>query len=192
MGGNILFAWVPRPHSPTITELIEDAYQKYKKLMFSTAKNYTQNISDQEDIVQTSLERLLKIFSNLDASKCCITAGYIVYVYTVRSVSIDLLRRKMREAKSFSNFQTSDILVDALGNAKPLDDLLVSLDHSDQLKALWSRVPEEVRILLEGKYIFELSDMELAILLGCKPSSIRMKLTRARRQAAKILLERDA
>lgn len=185
-----MFAWVSRPHSPTITELIEDAYQKYKKLMFSTAKNYTQNISDQEDIVQTSLERLLKIFSNLDASKCCITAGYIVY--TVRSVSIDLLRRKMREAKSFSNFQTSDILVDALGNAKPLDDLLVSLDHSDQLKALWSRVPEEVRILLEGKYIFELSDMELAILLGCKPSSIRMKLTRARRQAAKILLERDA
>lgn len=43
---------------------VEEIYQKYKRLMFSTAGKYTKNLADQEDIVQTSLERLIKILSD--------------------------------------------------------------------------------------------------------------------------------
>ena len=39
------------------------------------------------------------------------------------------------------------------------------------------------RILLSGKYVFCHSDAELAQNLGCAPSSIRMKITRAKRKA---------
>lgn len=48
--------------------------------------------------------------------------------------------------------------------------------------------PEE-RVLLEGKYLLHRSDAELAEILGCQTDSVRMKLTRARRTALKMLRE---
>lgn len=45
-------------------------------------------------------------------------------------------------------------------------------------------------MVLEGRYFLELSDDELARQFGCKPGSIRVKLTRARRNALKIMLEK--
>ena len=46
--------------------------------------------------------------------------------------------------------------------------------------------PQE-RALLEGKYILAQSDKELAADFKCKPDSIRMKLTRARRKLLDIM-----
>ena len=184
-----MFAWIHNPDAFDNSRIVEEIYQKYKKLMFSTARKFTQNILDQEDIVQTALEKLIKIFSNLDPSDCCITASYIVY--TVRSVSIDFLRKWGRESEiliSMGDIQDAELGQIQIG---ALDDLLVSLDRSERLNYLWTKVPAKTRILLEGKYIYRLSDKELAIIVGCKPSAVRMKLTRARRQAAKILSERD-
>ena len=48
---------------------------------------------------------------------------------------------------------------------------------------------EEEKQLLYGKYLMDLSDAELAQMLGCKPSSVRMKLTRARRAFVEKLRE---
>ena len=49
--------------------------------------------------------------------------------------------------------------------------------------------PTKGKILLEGKYILGLSDEELAAEFDCSPNSIRMKLTRARRQVIKLVKE---
>lgn len=59
----------------------------------------------------------------------------------------------------------------------------------DEFGRAWMALPEETRSLLAGKYLLGLSDAELAEQYGCRPDSIRMKLTRARRQALKILRE---
>lgn len=45
-------------------------------------------------------------------------------------------------------------------------------------------------MVLEGRYFLGLTDEELAQLFGCKPGSVRVKLTRARRNALKIMLEK--
>ena len=46
---------------------------------------------------------------------------------------------------------------------------------------------EDEQQLLMGKYLMDLSDAELAQTLVCKASSIRMRLTRARRTFIKKL-----
>ena len=168
-------------------KFVEEIYQKYKKLMFFTAGKYTANLSDQEDIVQTALERLLKIFSKQDTSDCCISANYIVF--TIRSVAIDFLRKQGRESEHLISIENEQVEAMAKTDGS-LDDLLLSLERSERLKDLWKKLPEVDRIVLEGKYIFDLTDQELAGILKCKPSGIRMKLTRARRRAAKLLSER--
>ena len=70
-----------------------------------------------------------------------------------------------------------------------MDEYLMARERSDRLRTIWPRLGEEDRLLLEGKYLRECSDRELAQLLGCRVDSIRMKLTRARRRALKRMTE---
>lgn len=156
--------------------------------MFSTAEKYTENISEQEDIVQSALERLLKIASDTSRPKCYFSASYVVF--TVRSVSIDFQRKRDRDS-AFLAGQKGVLSIEAVRADGSIDDLLSAMEHSERLMTLWPQIPDEDRILLEGKYIFDLTDKELAGILGSKPDGIRMRLVRARRRAAKFLSERN-
>lgn len=167
---------------------IEEIYLKYKRLMYATASRFTQNTEDQKDIVQMALERLIKIFSAPGVNKRCISAGYIVF--TIRSVSIDFLRKQSREMEHCISIE-DDRLAEITTTEASMDDLLLRSDSDKELWGLWSKLSAEDRILLEGKHILDLTDEELANILKCKTASIRMKLTRARRRAAKLLSERN-
>lgn len=183
-----LIAWAfSGPGGPDNSNSVEELYLKYKRLMFATAGKYTENSADQEDIVQTALERLIKIFSVSGPQGRCISAAYIVT--TVRSVSIEFLRRQGLETKYFVSME-GEQYEQAVGTTETMDKLMMLSEDASQLWAIWPQLPDEDRILLEGKYILEYSDQELAVILKCKPNSIRMKLTRARRRALKLLPER--
>jgi len=168
---------------PSEEDFVVQIYNQYKNLMFSTAQKYTSNIADQEDIVQTSLERLIRIFSDVPPSKYCISATYIVY--TVRSVSIDFLRKQGKDTAYCISLE-DDCLEEMEKASETLDNSITLSENAVQLKQIMSKLSEEERILLNGKYILDQTDKELAIILGCKPSSIRMKLTRARQRAMKL------
>ena len=55
------------------------------------------------------------------------------------------------------------------------------------LSAVLDEISNDDRVLLEGKYILQYSDATLAMMLHCKTGSIRMKLTRARRNALNLM-----
>ncbi len=173
---------------PVYQPNIEEIYIKYKRLMYATASKFTHNEEDQKDIVQTAMERLIKIFSVPGAKKRCISGGYIVF--TIRSVAIDFLRKQNRETKRCISME-DDRLAEIAATEGSLDDLLLRSDSKERLWSLWSKLSAEDRMLLEGKYILDLTDEELAGILDCKTASVRMKLTRARRRAVKLLSERN-
>ena len=62
-------------------------------------------------------------------------------------------------------------------------------ERQEELLTAFQEMREEEKQLLYGKYLMDLSDAELAQMLGCKPSSVRMKLTRARRTFVEKLRE---
>ena len=62
----------------------------------------------------------------------------------------------------------------------------IKLEH---LRNMWAKLPVEDRLLLEQKYVLDWSDAELAASLGIKPQSVRMRLTRAKRNAIHHLKE---
>lgn len=176
-------------HKPNSQKKVEELYSKYKRLMFATAGKFTANMDDQEDIVQTVLEQLVKIFSENTASKRCISAGYIVFM--VRSAAIDLLRKQSREAQHSFGVE-DDKFAELAGTTETLEELLLPSDSADRLQAIWPELSHEDQLLLEGRYMLDRTDQELADILNCKLSSIRMKLTRARRRAIKLLSERKS
>lgn len=165
---------------------MEQLYLDFERLMFSKVKSFVSNPADQEDLIQECLINLMKKIETIRKMPRCVLSGYIVI--TIRNTAIDYLRRQARKAEEASlekwaeesDFEPED-------ETLPLDDFMIQGELREQFAALWPRLPEEDHILLEGKYILGLTDAELAQTLGCKVSSVRMKLTRARRKALKLL-----
>lgn len=159
---------------------LEELFQNYQRLMFRTVQKYISSPADQKDIMQDSMEKLIKKVSTLRAMARCSLPSYIVY--TIRSTSIDFLRRQKRNVERTVSLDTPEFSeMEAVDS--PLDDLMVSREQFAHLQKVWPDLSEEERTLLKGRYILGYTDNDLASRLGCQPSSIRMKLTRARRRA---------
>lgn len=165
-------------------QYMEGLYHQFKRLMFATAGKYAADPDDREDLVQSALVRLVKKLPTLRTMERCAQASYIVF--TVRSVAIDALRKGGRQLQGTSLEEEALQVPD---EAPTMDEYLLARERVDRLRAIWPKLGEEDRLLLEGKYLRDCSDRELAQLLGCRADSIRMKLTRARRRALKWMTE---
>lgn len=173
--------------SPSDKEFIIQLYQNYNRLMFSVAKRYVSDYVVCEDVVQESLEKLIKKVEVLRPMECCVLAGYIVS--TVRNTAINYLKLEgniQKHQSSLEDWQENE----RISGKYSLDDLLVLIEQKSKLQMIWLLLSQEDRLLLEGKYILGYSDSELALQIGCKPDSIRMKMTRARRRAFDLMSDK--
>ena len=180
-----LFAVIPEEASDS--EYIVWLYDTYHRLMFATAGRYLSNPSDREDMVQESLYDLLRSAKTVRAVAKKALPSYIVT--TVRNAAIDFLRKQggsQEQRLSLDDEETGKFLAPI----SPEDSFLI-LSRKEQLSAVWQKLSPTDQLLLEWKYIFGFSDRDLALRLDCKPESIRMKLTRARRRALHILKEQE-
>lgn len=165
---------------PDDQEFLIKLYQDYHLLMFSTAGKYTSNAHDKEEIVQSALVKLVENVDRLRTLECCALTTFVVIL--TRNVAINYLRHLnviQKHAYPLSE-QDSAALADDFSS---LDELVILRDRVSALERIWPQLSEQEQLLLSGKYILGLSDAELAQLVGCKSSSVRMKLTRARRNA---------
>lgn len=160
----------------------------YKRLMFSTARKYTANCSDQEDIVQNALVALMKKISVIRPLPSYILAGYVVS--TVRNTAKNHLKWQSRQ-RSHCDSLEDESFMEPPTDTPSLDELMILAERRERLAELWSHLSEEDRILLVGKYIWGYTDKELATQLKCRVDNIRMRLSRARRRALKLLNERE-
>ena len=79
---------------PQDRNFIMQLYLEYEKLLFSTAWKFTSSHHDAEEIVQDSLERLIRKTSVLRQLERCTLVAYIVS--TVRNTAINHLRKAGR------------------------------------------------------------------------------------------------
>lgn len=173
---------------PSDSEFMLWLYAEFKGLMYATAQKYICSSCTREDIVQDSLTKLIQKVDTLRLMEHCVLASYIVS--TIRNTAINQLRTE-RQEKNYQADLLDGSLPDLPDQAFSIDELLILKEKRTGLSQIWSRLLPVDQVLLEGKYILGYSDAELAAQLGCKASSIRMKLTRARRNALKLLTEQE-
>ena len=137
----------------------------------------------QEDIVQESLRKLIEKTSLLRRFQRPILASYIVS--TVRNTSIDYLKMWQEEKDRLVNLD--DLTSQEVRNSQSIDETLILQEEMEHLKKVWSKLDTETRMVLEGKYILGYDNEKISQLLGCRPSSVRMRLTRARRKALELM-----
>ena len=168
-------------------EFMVHLYTKYENLLFYTAQRYISERGSVEDVVQESLVKLHEKIRTIKPMPEIVLASYIRS--TVRNTAINILKSTgYEEDRQISTENIIDVMDE---HALSLDTLMQISRYRELLSKIWPELSKEEQFLLEGKYILGYSDRELSTELCCQPSSVRMKLTRARRHALSILASRE-
>ena len=165
---------------------MEDLYRRHDRLMYFIAGKYTANAQKREDIVQTAVVSLLRKEATLRRLPPYAQINYIAAA--VRNTAINALKREQKELDRCISLEdlTETFPTQFMPSAEAIT---LEKELQKDLLAVFQEMKEDEQQLLMGKYLMDLSDAELVQTLGCKPSSIRMKLTRVRRVFAEKLRE---
>lgn len=173
-------------------QFMTELYNKYIRLMYYIAKKWTSHPEEQEDIIQEALTKLVEKVGRLRELDEPRRANYISH--TVRNTAIKYLEKKSRESRALLDIDISQLNYACSDEYFSLDEQFIQKEWREEFRRIWDQLPERERLLLEGKYIFGESNEEIAQWMNCRPASVRMALTRARRMVLKELTrgEEDA
>lgn len=173
--------------NPDDQEYLHNIYEQYKEIMCKTAQKYATEYSAIEDLVHDSIVKLIPKVGKLRTLEQYALGAYIVY--TVKNTAKNYLRRQSTSANIISQDEFEDFNI-ASNEISPEETLLLS-EKTDEFHQIWVKLSQEYQEILWGKYILDMSNEKLGAMLDLKPDSVRMKLTRARRQAIKMLKEEN-
>ena len=154
----------------------ESLYLKYRKHMKYIAIKILGDEQLAEDAVHNAFLKILNHLNKFQNIDCQETRNLIVII--IRSVSIDMYRKRKRE------FENTDILQ---------NDISVEIDFSmievaDILNEI-DVLPDIYKDILLLKVEYGYKDREIAKLLGLKIDTVSKRLERARKQLKKQLNE---
>ena len=172
-----------RPEKVGDRAFLEALLARYGRLMYWAVREYTNDPEDQSDIMQDTMEKLVGKVAELRTKKEKDLPGYLTAM--ARWSALNFLKTK--GGRQEREVELPEELEEIWPEEAPSAEEVVLLSETAGLaRAILAELPEEPRELLRGKYILELSNEELARDLGCRPQSVRMKLTRARRLALEV------
>lgn len=174
---------------PNEPDFMTRLYFEYERLMFYIAGQYTPDVFLREEIVQTALLQLLQKQDMLYELTPAARAVYLTT--TVRHTAMNRIKKERREQAHQISLEDAHEEVWQMQEIS-CDLYLVQMEDRHALLRALDALSEEDRFLLAGKYILRLDDPALAQQLACKPGSIRMKLTRARKTLLKKLKWEEA
>ena len=160
-------------------------YKSYYSLTRKTIYNMIHSNDDIEDLIDDVFVKLIEKISLLRTFNSPKTTSYIVY--TIRSVSINYIKHKKVESKHLYFSDNMDNLDNIFDSVENLDEKLVRQEELETLSNAISKLPQNQKDLLYFKYVLDMSDSEIADILVIASNSVRQYLTRARRNAKKLM-----
>lgn len=172
---------------PSDQEFILNIYDAHTRFMFSVAGKAGVAPSEQEEIVQ---ESMLQLIDKIDVLRTLPPECLITYVkLTVRSKAYSYFRRKRREKQRFIPW--SERMDETIpSNETPVETRLLRKEDLADIREGVASLSEDDQFLFEGRYRLHYTDQELAECLGCKPDSVRMKLSRVRNKIRKYVADK--
>lgn len=159
-------------------------YRQYERLMFSVAKQFSIPNTEPEDVVQEALSKLikkLKTFRSLPKPK------QINYLTTTIYHTGCEMYAKAKKITFLSLDDARMFPTSSEEHSEPLEETVLNQTKFAEFRQVWKELPLGTRVLLERKYVLKQSDREIAEDIGIQPASLRMRLTRAKREARELL-----
>lgn len=176
----MLFFYLSMVDTPEEKSKLEMLYCEYRHLMKYIAFDILHDDKLAEDAVHAAFLKLINHLEKIDEIKCHKTKAFIVII--TKSVSIDILRKETRHRLiSIDDPEQPEI---------PAPDNNDNTGVQNILSAI-KKLPDTYRDILELKAYYELSDKEIADVLGISHSAERKRLERARNALRKLLDEEE-
>ncbi len=161
-------------------------YCQYEKLLFSTIRKYTKDSWLVDDIMQNTLEKLMRKISLLKSLNRDRLISYIIS--SCKNNAFIILR--YQSTHSSVDYTDTDFNTYSTDNISKIEARILHEEELSYLIRIWPLLAPRNQYILRAKYILEKSSSEIARELRIKPESVRMALTRARKEAY-ILIERE-
>lgn len=158
-------------------------YEKYSRLMYNEIYRILNDKWQTEDVMHATIVRLIDKVGELRAKDRDHLVNYII------AASKNQARNYIRDNQKHNGYSFDDCLdvPDKKNSRETMELNLIHVEDLRQLTAVWDRLDERSRYVLEGYYILEKTMPQLAEELGIKPESVRMVLTRARKSAFQLM-----
>ncbi len=162
-------------------------YTDYYGLVRKTVYNITRDADNVEDMINDTFIKLIEKISLIRTLESCRLAAYVVY--TSRSVAINHIRHKSVWRKHAYYGVDLDLAEKLPGLEVNAEDRIIRQEELEEMGNAILKLPEKQKDLLYFKYVLEMNDREIAKILEINPDSVRQYLTRARREAKKLIDE---
>lgn len=168
---------------------VQGVYERHKGIMYRVARAHVREQSEADDAVSDALMRLFRNAGRLRGLSERAIVDYVAEA--VHSAAIDNERRRRTERSRLVSADADALEANGFYTMKSAEE---RRDEERRQELLLARLREALgelseadRTLLVGKYIDGESDEALAARLGVQTASVRMKLTRARKRARRII-----
>lgn len=154
-------------------------YETYRYLLWYVAKDILKDRDLAEDAVQEAYLTLARHMDRVEEVNSPRTKRFLVTI--VKSRAIDILRRQRRvEVTEYE---------DALGDAADTDalDAYLTVEFYEQLVTAIRSLDENYRVVLECRYLHEMSERETAETLGLAEKTVNVRVWRARKKLQQVL-----
>ena len=158
-------------------------YHKYRYFLWYLARERLQDDHLAEDAVQETFLALTHHIDKVDSVESAATRNFLATI--VKNKATDLWRKRqgIREEEEASPKQEAEV-----SGEDVLDQYLVKEGYERILQAI-QKLDEIYRVVFEFKYLHELSDREIADLLGITPKVVNVRIFRARKKLQNLLRE---
>ena len=172
------------PPPPTETVLLTrarggdlDAYEQlvrlHQQIAFRTALVLTRNTADAEDAAQDAFVKAWRALARFDAARPFRPWLLAIVANEARNRRRGAGRREALAIRAGGGEGAS-----GAGAGSPEGVLLVAERHATLAAAL-GRLDERDRQIIACRYLLELSEAETAAALGCRPGTVKSRLSRA-------------
>ena len=171
---------------------VSSVFERHKGILYKTALETCSDRADKDAVVHEAVVRLTHYVDTLRQLDEPSMAVYLASV--VRSVARNREKKRSREYSRLVDLDVAEL--EDLGEEP---DLALRYEEEESRRQLLRDMREALdelketdRALLVGKYLADLDDAQLAAQIGVQPSSVRMKLTRARRRMKQLMQRKEA
>ena len=157
-------------------------YEKYRYLMWYVAKDILKDKDLAEDAVQEAFLTLTTHLDQVEEAGSPRTKRFLVTI--AKSKAIDLLRKEKRA--EFTEYE------DAFGQESGENDILDTYLQTESYERLVEAIrslDENYRVVLECRYLHELSEKETAGVLGLTEKTVNVRTYRARNKLKEVLAQ---
>jgi len=177
---DLLFIYLANLETEAERIKMSEIYEKYKPMMLRYALQLTKSKETAEDAVHDAFMAIIK-HKEKYISKPCRDLRVSIVIIT-KNKCIDLMRKS--NAVVYDNHDDMD---DVISDEAAIEEQIILIEEYETIKKHIASLDEQSRLVLEMRYILDMSYAEIGAELGLTAKHVDTKIMRAKEKVRKLI-----